>query len=113
MSGTTPRLAETRGGLYPARLPTLRRLPPPDEDEFFLCDLVGLAAETETGQRIGTVRAVEDYGAGTFLIVDGAPERLIPFTRAAVPVVDIPGGRLVVVPPKEIIVRPEEFGDAA
>jgi 16S rRNA processing protein RimM len=85
------------------------RLPPPaDPDEFLLCDLEGLQAVDEAGGAIGTVRAVEDYGAGPFLaIADGGAERLVPFTRAAVPVVDIAAGRVVVVPPPEITVAPQ------
>ena len=82
------------------------RLPPPEEEEYYLADLVGLRAETDAGKPLGTVRAVEDHGAGSFLVLDGPPERLVPFTRAAVPVVDIAGGRVVVAPPEEIVVPP-------
>ncbi|MGG5808683.1 ribosome maturation factor RimM [Falsiroseomonas sp. CW058] len=83
------------------------RLPPPaDPDEFLLCDLEGLAAFAEDGAALGTVRAVEDYGAGPFLVIEGeGPERLVPFTRAAVPVVDIAGGRVTVVPPAEVAAK--------
>ena len=87
------------------------RLPPAEDDEFYLADLVGLAAATEAGQSLGTVRAVEDHGAGAFLVLDGPPERMLPFTRAVVPVVDIAGGRLVVVLPEEVVVQPQP-GDA-
>jgi 16S rRNA processing protein RimM len=46
---------------------------------------------------------VHDYGAGTSLeISPGA--LLVPFTRAAVPVVDIAAGYAVVVPPVEVVV---------
>ena len=83
------------------------RLPPPEDEEYYLADLVGLAAATEAGQSLGTVRAVEDHGAGAFLVLDGPPERMLPFTRAVVPVVDIAGGRLVVVLPDEIVVQPQ------
>jgi len=87
------------------------QLPEPEEDEFYFADLIGLRAETAAGQALGTVRAVEEHGAGTFLVLDGPPERLIPFTRACVPVVDLDGGRLVVEPPEEITVPPQP-GDA-
>lgn len=87
-------------------------LPPPDEeDEFYLTDLEGLAAVTEAGESLGTVRAVEDHGGGAFLVLSGPPERLIPFTRAAVPVVDVKAGRVVVSPPAETVVGTGE--DAA
>jgi 16S rRNA processing protein RimM len=83
------------------------RLPPPDDEEFYLVDLIGLPAVTEAGEALGRIRAVEDHGAGTFLIIEGAArEHLLPFTRAVVPVVDIAGGRVTVVPPGEVLVRP-------
>ncbi|WP_043341369.1 ribosome maturation factor RimM [Belnapia moabensis] len=82
------------------------RLPPPDEEEYYLADLIGLRAETEAGESLGAVRAVEDHGAGAFLVLEGPPERLVPFTRAVVPVVDLAGGRVVVVPPDEVVVPP-------
>ena len=84
------------------------RLPPPaDPEEFFLADLEGLAAVGEDGAGIGRVRAVEDYGAGAILVIDGPRgELLLPFSRAVVPVVDVAGGRLVVVPPAEVTVPP-------
>jgi 16S rRNA processing protein RimM len=83
------------------------RLPPPEEEEFYLADLIGLRAETEAGERLGLVRQVEDHGAGTFLVVEGPPERMLPFTRAVVPVVDLAGGRIVVVLPDEVVVPPQ------
>lgn len=102
------RLTGTR--LYVAR----EAMPPPsDPDEFYLSDLEGLGAFGEDGQALGTVRAVEDHGAGPFLVVEGARgELLLPFTRAVVPVVDLAGGRVVVAPPAEILVRPGD-GEAA
>jgi 16S rRNA processing protein RimM len=86
-------------------------LPPPAEEEFYLADLVGLRAETAAGESLGAVTAVEDHGAGAYLVLGGPPERLIPFTRAAVPVVDLAGRRLVVVPPAEVAAGASE--DAA
>jgi 16S rRNA processing protein RimM len=84
------------------------RLPPPEDDEFYLVDLIGLAAVTDSGEPLGRIRAVEDHGAGAFLIIEGtAREHLLPFTRAVVPVVDIASGRVTVVPPDEILVRPQ------
>jgi 16S rRNA processing protein RimM len=82
------------------------RLPPPDEEEYYLADLIGLRAETEAGESFGAIRAVEDHGAGAFLVLEGPPERLLPFTRAVVPVVDLAGGRVVVVLPDEVVVPP-------
>ena len=82
-------------------------LPPAEEEEFYLADLLGLRAETEAGELLGLIRAVEDHGAGAFLVIEATPERLVPFTRAAVPVIDLQAGRVVVIPPDEIIVKPQ------
>jgi 16S rRNA processing protein RimM len=84
------------------------RLPPPaDPEEFLLCDLEGLAAFAADGKALGTVRAVEEYGAGPFLVIQGqGPEVLVPFTKAAVPVVDVAAGRVTVVLPEEIVLPP-------
>ena len=81
------------------------RLPPPDPDDFYVADLVGMAALDAAGQKIGRVAVVHDYGAGTSLEVerDGAPALLVPFTRACVPSVDPAAATLVVVPPNEIV----------
>jgi 16S rRNA processing protein RimM len=81
-------------------------LPPPaDEDEFYLADLIGLAAQTPEGEALGSIKAVQNFGAGDILELDpgsGRPTRYIPFTRAAVPEVRIAEGRVIVVPPIEI-----------
>jgi 16S rRNA processing protein RimM len=78
-------------------------LPPPEEEEFYHADLLGLEAVTRDGDRLGTVRAVHEYGAGDSLEIalgDGGT-LFVPFTKAAVPAVDLAGGRLVVDPPEE------------
>jgi 16S rRNA processing protein RimM len=97
--------------LYVAR----DRLPPSaDPDEFFLCDLEGLHAFDAEGKALGIVRSVEEYGAGPFLVIqDDGRELLVPFTKAAVPAVDVAGGRVTVVPPPEIVVEPQGREDAA
>ena len=79
-------------------------LPEPEEDEFYLTDLIGLAAVTPEGAALGKVKAVHDFGAGDLLEIE--PPRgsawHLPFTRACVPQIDIPAGRLVVVRPDEV-----------
>jgi 16S rRNA processing protein RimM len=99
----------TGTGLYAERA----NLPPPGEDEFYLADLIGLPAETATGESLGRIRSVEEHGAGAFLVLDGPPERLVPFTRACVPVVDTAAGRVVVELPEEIVAAPPPPSDAA
>jgi 16S rRNA processing protein RimM len=86
------------------------RLPEPDEDEWYHDDLIGLAAETETGERLGEVVAIYDFGAGDLIEIGRRGEKgttLLPFTKACVPVVDVPGGRVVVALPEEIGDEPE------
>jgi 16S rRNA processing protein RimM len=77
------------------------KLPPPEADEFYQADLIGLSAVTPDGQALGTIVDVPNYGAGD--LIEIAPRSgstiLIPFTRTAVPEIDIAGGRVVVVPP--------------
>ncbi len=90
------------------------QLPPPDDEEFYLADLVGLAAMDAAGVRIGTVTVVHDYGAGASLEIarDGVAPMLLPFTRACVPEVDLAAARLTVVPPASID-APEPPSDEA
>lgn len=78
-------------------------LPDPDEDEFYYSDLIGMTAEHLDGAPAGRVKAVHDFGAGEMLEIS-APEGavFIPFTRDAVPVVEIAKSRLVINPPEAI-----------
>jgi 16S rRNA processing protein RimM len=78
------------------------RLPAAEADEFYHADLIGLAAETAGGAAIGTVIAVHNFGAGDLIEirpVAGGATVMVPFTEAAVPVVDITARRIVVAPP--------------
>ncbi|HET8995491.1 MAG TPA: ribosome maturation factor RimM [Acetobacteraceae bacterium] len=80
------------------------QLPQTEEDEFYLSDLVGLAAADPAGAALGRVSAVHDYGAGASLEIeraDAAP-LLVPFTRACVPDINLAAGRLTVSPPIEV-----------
>lgn len=89
----------------------LRReaLPPPEEDEYYHADLIGLEAVLADGTPVGRVRAVHDFGAGDTLEIDRpeGPSVVVPFTRAVVPVVDIASGRLVLDPPEGLLDPPK------
>lgn len=77
-------------------------LPPPKDDEFYHVDLIGLKAETSDGALIGTVVSVHNFGAGDLLelqLSGAAVTEFIPLTEAWVPEIDIPGGRIVIIPP--------------
>lgn len=91
-------------------------LPEAEEDEFYHADLIGLAAVLADGSSFGTVRAVFDFGAGEMLEIAraGGSAVMVPFTRAAVPVVDIAGRRIVIDPPAGLLEpaeRPPEEGE--
>lgn len=74
-------------------------LPALPDDEFYHADLIGLDVVDTGGLALGTVTAVHNHGAGDILEV-GAAGLLIPFTRAAVPTVDLAARRVVVDPPE-------------
>ena len=81
------------------------RLPVPDEDEFYLTDLVGLQARDPAGVVLGTVKSVQNFGADDMLEIApaaGGPTWYLPFTKAAVPELHIADGWLLAVRPVEI-----------
>jgi 16S rRNA processing protein RimM len=47
-------------------------LPPLEEGEYYHADLIGLAAVSDSGEALGTVVAVENYGAGDLLEIERA-----------------------------------------
>lgn len=73
-------------------------LPPAGEDEFYFADLIGLAAVAEDGRPLGEVAAVLEPGPVPVLEIRSADgeSRLVPFSREAVPGIDLAAGRLVV-----------------
>lgn len=68
------------------------QLPDLAEEEFYHSDLIGLPVQDLQGQDVGRVRAVSNFGAGDFLeIIDAASQlHTLPFTRQAVPFVQLP-----------------------
>src|SRR5207244_7449420 len=62
-----------------------------EEEEFYHADLIGMDVLDERGNRLGKVVASQNFGAGDILEIKGpgANGTLIPFTKAAVPVVDV------------------------
>lgn len=86
-------------------------LPPPEEDEFYLTDLVGLEARDAAEQVLGTVKAVQNFGADDMLEIaptQGGPTWYLPFTREAVPELHIADGWLLAVRPVEVGEREPE-----
>lgn len=72
-----------------------------DEDAWYPHELAGLRAEHVDGRLLGQIVGLEHLPAHDMLVLrepDGA-RTLVPFVRAIVPVVDVPGGRVVLDPP--------------
>jgi len=78
-------------------------LPAPDEDEYYLADLIGLAAVSPAGETLGQIKSVQNFGAGDLLEIapPEGPTWWVPFTHEAAPEVRIGGGVVVVVRPAE------------
>lgn len=78
-------------------------LPEPEDDEFYVADLVGLSVVTSAGEALGEVKSVQDFGAGDLLEVQpkSGASFWLPFTREAVPEVRIADGLVVAVRPEE------------
>lgn len=80
-------------------------LPPPEEDEFYLADLIGLEARDGSDVVIGTVRAVQNFGADDMLEIapaGGGQTWYLPFTREAVPEIHTADGWLRALRPAEV-----------
>jgi 16S rRNA processing protein RimM len=71
----------------------------PDEEEFYVGDLVGLEVYDDTGTYIGSVVDILDTPAHEIILVqnDGAAtEQYIPFSRKHVPTIDLEESRILV-----------------
>ena len=89
---------ELRGVLLLASVPVTGDDEP---DAWPVAALVGLRAERTDGRPAGEVVGLE-HGAAQDLLVLRQPSgatALVPFVTALVPVVDVPGGRVVIDPP--------------
>lgn len=94
------RLANLKLYVPRERLPTLEQA-----DEFYHADLIGLAVVDRAGERLGTVVAIHNFGAGDLIEVRpdaGGDTELVPFDEADVPTIDVAAGRIVVDPPQKL-----------
>jgi 16S rRNA processing protein RimM len=89
------------------------QLPATEEDEFYHADLIGLEAVFASGETFGTVKAVYDFGGGDMLEIARTTGGtvMLPFTRAAVPAIDLAARRLTIAPPEEIEADDEDDAD--
>ena len=82
------------------------QLPTLPDDEFYHTDLIGLEVLDSGGAILGRVAAVLNHGAGDILELRGKDIKgsvLLPFTREAVPTVDLASGRIIADPPDGLI----------
>ena len=72
-------------------------LPPLEEGEYYLADLLGLRCEAPDGELLGTVCAVENFGAGDIIEIvrPGGKKAMIPFREGVADLID---GRIVADP---------------
>ena len=92
------------------------RLPAPDDpEEYYLADLIGLAAFDGKGAKLGEIVSVDNYGAGDLLLVvpEGGEGFVVPFAKAFVPVVDVKGGRVVLDLPADFFEVPAQEEEEA
>ena len=85
-------------------------LPAPEEDEFYLSDLIGLRTVSPEGEMLGKVVEVHDFGAGDILeirLANGKSE-LFAFTRENFPDIRIAQGEITFVPPQTVSEREEK-----
>ncbi len=86
-------------------------LPSLPDDEFYHADLIGLEVYDTGGERLGKVTAVHDHGAGDLLEISGKGLKtpaLLPFTKEAVPTVDLQAGRIIADPPAGVFSEGED-----
>jgi 16S rRNA processing protein RimM len=76
--------------------------PSDDPDEFSDHELVGLAAVGTAGEPLGEVVGIDHAPAADLLLLRRPDGRtaLVPFVKAIVAEVDLPGGRMVLTPPE-------------
>ncbi|MGB8842051.1 MAG: ribosome maturation factor RimM [Aliidongia sp.] len=84
------------------------QLPAADADEFYHADLLGLEARLADGTALGKVTGLYDFGAGESVEITGAKGEvtMVPFTKAAVPAIDLASGTLTIDPPAGLFDKP-------
>ena len=104
---TGVRTKEQADDLRGARLYAPREaLPTLPDDEFYHADLIGLPVLDSGGGALGKVKAVIETGAHDILELHSVGAQgtiLLPFTKEAVPTVDLEAGRIVADPPEGLL----------
>lgn len=81
-------------------------LPTLPDDEFYHADLIDLEVYDTGGALLGRVKSVQNHGAADLLELHGPNLKssvFLPFTKTAVPTVDLAAGRIVADPPEGLL----------
>jgi 16S rRNA processing protein RimM len=82
-------------------------LPATSDREWYEADLIGLQAVGRDGRDWGKVLAFHDFGAGLSMELSGgeasSSSLMLPFNDAAVPEIDVEGGKVLVDPPPGLL----------
>jgi 16S rRNA processing protein RimM len=72
-------------------------LPPLEDGEYYHADIIGLPCESRVGEALGTVMAVENFGAGDLLEIEkpDGKRAMVPFRTG---IADLSDGKIVVDP---------------
>lgn len=91
------------------------QLPPPDPDEVFLSDLIGLAVQLPDGTSVGTIESIEQPGGQDLLVVarPGRPPALVPCVPEILQRVDFEAGLAVIDPPEGLLDLDRDSGKPA
>jgi len=79
------------------------RMPSLPDDEYYHADLIDLLVLDTGGAELGRVKSVQNHGAGDLLEIYAPGMKatvLLPFTRDAVPTVDLAAKRIIADPPE-------------
>jgi 16S rRNA processing protein RimM len=79
------------------------QLPPPDEDEVYVSDLVGCRVFDRQGNDLGEVVAVDSNGAQELLTIHGAQKWQLPFVDQLLVSVDVAARKIVCDPPEGLL----------
>jgi len=82
------------------------KLPTPEEDEFYVSDLIGMEVVNDDCVPLGQIRDVPNFGAGDMLEIEpvtGRQSYLVPFTKHTAPKIDFEKRMLTLIPPAEVL----------
>lgn len=74
------------------------KLPKAEEEEYYHADLIDLDVRTSTGELLGRIQGIHNFGAGDILDIKitGGRSVFVLFDRENVPTVDVAGGFVVI-----------------